>query len=372
MSVREIPEELLVHPSVFAVEDEYQIMVPVDLEKGEFLVSARVGENEYFYETNGIRPSATELHRICIPMEELDANKSYTVILRKIIVRKEYFTQTEKPKEYSYSFRPIEKETDIRIYHLADTHNYVEAAIKTALIPGKPDLLVMNGDIAHGCSAVKDLMVLYRITSGVTEGEIPCVFSRGNHDLRGKLAERIADYTPTRDGYSYYTFRLGSVWGVVMDCGEDKVDCCDEYGYTVACHQFRLKETKFLKNLSGYDDPLVKYRLVVCHNPFIKSFEPKFDIEIPLFTEWAKILKETVKPHVMLSGHLHECMVIRPGDPLDVKGTPCPVIVASNCIDVDGNPNGHLGGTITLNPDKITVVCNDSKGELGMKDTILL
>lgn len=371
MSVREIPEEFLVHPSVFAVEEEYQIMVPVQPEKGEFLISVRVGKQEYFDEVNGIRRSATELHRVAVPMTELDTYKEYTVIVRKIVVRKEYFTQTEEPNEYVYSFRPVEKEQDIHIYHLADTHNYVDAAIKTALIPGKPDVLVMNGDIAHGCSGLKDLMVLYRITSGVTEGEIPCVFSRGNHDLRGKLAERIADYTPTRDGYSYYTFRLGPVWGVVVDCGEDKVDSCDEYGYTVACHQFRLKQTEFLKKLSGYDDPTVKYRLVVSHSPFNKEFEPKFDIERPLFAEWGKILKETVKPHVMLSGHLHECMVIRPGDPLDVKGAPCPVIVASNCIDLDGNPNGHIGGTITLNPGNIAVVCNDSTGAIGMQDTIL-
>ena len=127
MSIREIPEEFLVHPSVFAVEEEYQIMVPVQPEKGEFLISVRVGEQEYFDEVNGIRRSATELHRVAVPMTELDTYKEYTVIVRKIVVRKEYFTQTEEPNEYVYSFRPVEKEQDIHIQLLGQSHNHMDA-----------------------------------------------------------------------------------------------------------------------------------------------------------------------------------------------------------------------------------------------------
>ncbi len=371
MCAREIPEGFHAHPSVFAVENEYQIMVPVKTQ-GEFLISVRVGENEYFDESNGIRRSNTRVHRIPVPMSALDAAKEYTVITRKIIERKEYFTSTEEPQEYVYGFRPLEKETDICFYHLADTHNYVAPAVQAAQVTGKEiDVLLLNGDIADGCGRFECLFKVHEIASGITEGEIPCVYARGNHELRGKYAEHLAEHMPTRDGYSYYTFRLGPVWGVVVDCGEDKEDYCDEYGHTVACHQFRVKETEFLKNLSGYDDPSVKYRVVVSHNPFVRKCEGVFDVDADIFAEWAKILKETVKPQVMFSGHMHTCFVIRPGDSLDIKGAPCPVIVASMCKSLDEDINGHVGAVITLQPDRATVVCNDNHGAIGMQDTVL-
>ena len=371
MCARELPQGLHTHPSVFAVENEYQIMVSLKT-AGELLVSVRVGEQEYFYEVNGVRCSETRIHRIRVPMEALNAAKEYTVITRKMVERKEYFTETEEPNEYTYAFYPLEKETDIRIYHLADTHNYVAPAIKAAQVAGeRPDILVFNGDIADGCGRYECLFKVHEIASGIAEGEIPCVYARGNHELRGKCAEQLANHMPTQDGYSYYTFRLGCIWGVVIDSGEDKEDSSNEYGHVVACHQFRVRETEFLKKLSGYDDPSVKYRLVISHNPFVRKCEGPFNVDADIFTEWAKILKETVKPQLMLSGHTHTCFVIRPGDPMDAKGTPCPVIVASMCKSLDGDVNGHVGATITLQPDRATVVCNDNLGTIGMQDTVL-
>lgn len=371
MAIREVPQEFHAHPSVFAVESEYQIMVLLKTE-GEYLVSVRVGDQEFFDESNGIRRSNRKIHRLCVPTALLDSKKEYTVIARKMVERKEYFTETEEPVEYTYSFHPLEKETDIRIYHLADTHNYVVPAVKAAQLCGeKLDVLVLNGDIADGCGTEKAFVKVHEITSGITEGEIPCVYARGNHELRGKMAEHLAEYTPSRDGYSYYTFRIGCIWGVVLDGGEDKEDSSKEYGHVVACHQFRVKETEFIKNLSGYDDPSVKYRVVLSHNPFVRKCEGVFNVDADIFTEWAKILKETVKPHVMFSGHTHTCFVIRPGDERDEKGTPCPVIVASMCKSLDGDINGHVGATITLQPDRATVVCNDNQGAIGMQDTVL-
>lgn len=371
MCAREVPEGFQAHPALFAVDEEYQIMVPVETEGG-YLISVRVGEQEYFDEVNGIRRSDTKLHRVRVPLAALNAAKEYTVIVRKIIERKEYFTETEEPKKYTYTFRPLEKTTDICIYHLADTHNYVAPAIKAAQAAAEtPDLLVLNGDIADGFGRFECLFKIYQIASGITEGEIPCVYARGNHELRGKYAEKLAEYMPSRDGYSYYTFRVGCVWGVVVDCGEDKEDSSPEYGNTIACHPFRVKETAFLKKLSGYDDPSVRYRLVLSHNPFIRKCEGVFNVDADILTEWAKILKETVKPHLMLSGHLHRCTVLRPGDPEDAKGAPCPVVIASIDKDLDGNLNGHTGAVITLQSDHATVVCNDSTGAIGLQETVL-
>ena len=50
-------------------------------------------------------------------------------------------------------------------------------------------------------------------------------------------------------GNTYYTFRIGSVWGMFLDCGEDKLDSHEEYGGTVCFHRFRERETAFIKDV---------------------------------------------------------------------------------------------------------------------------
>ena len=121
------------------------------------------------------------------------------------------------------------------------------------------------------------------IAGSVTKAELPVIFSRGNHDTRGIYAENIADHTPTDNGRSYFTVRLGNIWAVVLDCAEDKPDTNPEYGHTICCHEFRIEETEFLKKIAESPDteyaaPGVKYRLVIVHNPFCEPRRSPFDI----------------------------------------------------------------------------------------------
>lgn len=51
------------------------------------------------------------------------------------------------------------------------------------------------------------------------------------------------------NGDSYYTFRLGKIWGMALDCGEDKMDKDPEYGSTICCHAFRQQETAFIRQV---------------------------------------------------------------------------------------------------------------------------
>ena len=132
----------------------------------------------------------------------------------------------------------------------------------------------------------------------------------------------------------YYTFRVGPIWGIVLDCGEDKDDGHAEYGYTVACHPFRVKETEYLKSIianatNEYNAADVKYRLIVSHTPFMHINGKPFDIELDLYREWCKLLRENVKPHLMLCGHFHTIRIVRPGHAWDNLGEPCPVVIGS-------------------------------------------
>lgn len=330
------PEIFAAFPTVCAVDREYQIMIPV---RAECLMWAKVGDESFYDDSNGIMRSATMVHRITVPAKLLEREKSYTICYRKIIKRKSYATQTENEERATFAFRPVAPDaSELHIYQLADTHSLIEQPVRAASYwqqQGKTlDLLVMNGDIPEDCGTLENIAAPYQISGAVTKGEIPVVYARGNHDLRGVLAEKYAELTPSSQGRTYYTWRVGPVWGVSLDCGEDKADDNREYGCTVSCHAFRLKETQFLQQLATRGDeefaaPGVKLKIVLCHAPFAEKFSPPFDIEEEIYRTWCKILRESVKPDLMLSGHMHKCYVTLPGEKKDHKGQPCPVVVGS-------------------------------------------
>ncbi|MBQ4613182.1 MAG: metallophosphoesterase [Clostridia bacterium] len=358
-----VPELLYTHPTVFAVGKDYQIMVPV---KRDTLMSVKCGDEEYFDDSNGIMRSKCMIHRFNLPQAVLDEAKEYTLCCRPIIDRKPYFPETEDLQTFTYAFCPLEKTQDIRIAHLSDTHGLVEPPVARALLDGKPDILLLNGDIADHSGNEENMLVLFRLASAVAEGGVPCVFSRGNHDLRGALAERLEQYTPNANGNSYYTFRIGCVWGVVLDCGEDKVDEHEEYGHTVCCHAFRKRETAFLEQVIAdaaqeYAADGVKYRLVVSHVPFTRHNRPPFDIEFDIFDRWVSLLREHVKPQLMLCGHVHKNVLYLPLGENDAHGQQWPVVVAS----VPKKDEAYFSGAhITLNADSATVEIKDNADNL--------
>ena len=363
---------LAAFPTVCAVGNEYQIMIPVNQET---LMRIEVGGDSFYDESNGIMRSACSVHRIAVPQKKLDVFRSYTVCYRIVRERKPYFTETEDEIRINFPFRPLLPDArKIRIYHLADAHSLIDIPIKTASYWGKDlDLLVMNGDMVMDCGSLEYIAAPYRISGAVTKGEIPVLYARGNHDLRGVLAEKYAEMTPSKDGKTYYSFRVGPLWGISLDCGEDKTDDHAAYGNTICCHSFRLKETDYLKKITEFPDtefnaPDVRFRIVLSHVPFPQNLKDPFNIEIPLYTEWCHILKTKIKPDLMLSGHMHKCYVIRPGDSLDHKGTPCPVVVGSF---VDWEDKKYAGAAIELTPEKAEIFFTNQDCKVTGRDTIL-
>lgn len=321
---------LLYSPAVFAVGENYQIIVPVDRES---LFWVRVGDTDYYDESNGVMRTRTRVHRVSVPMEELDRAGSYTVFEKEMLERRPYFPVSREETRTVYPFYPVRTACP-RVFHAADVHNRSAEAILTARCAGPVDMMVMNGDVPEDSSRPENFNTIYAIAESVTHGSIPIVFARGNHDLRGTLAESIVDFIPAEHGNTYYTFRLGPVWGIVLDCGEDKDDDHEEYGGTVCCAAFRRRETAFIRQVIAraareYAAEGVRVRLVVCHNPFVHRDKPPFDIETDTFAEWIALLREHVKPQMMLSGHTHRIELHMPFDGWDTNGSLCPVLVGT-------------------------------------------
>ena len=180
--------------------------------------------------------------------------------------------------------------------------------------------------------------------------------------MRGIYAENISEYTPVENGNSYFTFRLGSLWGVVLDCAEDKVDGHEEYAHTVCCSDFRRRQTAFLERIieraeEEYQADGVQNRLVICHNPFTRQLKPPFDIEKELYTKWAELLRLHVKPDLMICGHLHTLETRPVGHDADHYGQPCPTVIG-------GRPTkeGFFGCGYVIDDDRFTIVFTGSDG----------
>ncbi len=360
------------NPAIFAVDKYYQIMMPCEK---ACLFYVKVGNKCYYDESNGIMCSRNKIHKVEVPVNELDNAEEYTVCIRPIIKRKAYFTKTGKILEKTYKFYPI-PENNIRAYHISDAHNFIKEPLKAAEAFGSIDFLILNGDVIEDSSRPSKFMNIFKLCSHLTKGEKPSVFSRGNHDLRGNFAEKFADYTPSHSGNTYYSFRLGNIWGILLDCGEDKSDDHAEYGFTVACHVFRERQTEFLKNIiknkeNEYDAEGVKHKIVISHNAFSHRYHPPFDIEQDIFAEWSELLRENVKPEIMICGHAHELNVYYPENRnWNNNGSICPVVIGGTV--KKRKPIYFAGCGYVFNDDRIEVTFTDSNGKILKKETIYI
>ncbi|MBE6600152.1 MAG: metallophosphoesterase [Ruminococcaceae bacterium] len=367
-----IPKEFVTTPIVYAVKDTYQIIVPVSCET---VMWVKVGDRCFYDDSNGILRSASSTHKITVPQQLLNKEKKYTVCYRIIYERRPYDTDAGDVMYYESDFRPVEN-TPVHIYHIADAHNNVGQPVAAGSYFGdKLDLLILNGDIPNHSGDIKYFTAIHEIAARLTNGEIPVVFSRGNHDTRGIFAEKIEEHTPTDSGRSYYTFRLGHIWGIVLDCGEDKCDNDPAYGHTICCSDFRQRQTEYIKSVianckSEYEAEGVENRIVVCHVPFTEKFEYPFDIENDTYTEWARLLREHVHPQLMLCGHTHNAYISRVGGEKDDKGQPCTVIVASKTNKKDPEALFY-GGAITLYSRCCNVKITSDSGHIMIDENIV-
>ena len=370
-----LPEYMLAYPTVFAVGSNYNIFVPFD---AEVIMRVKVGGRVYYDDCNGILRSNTNMHKVELPMCELNAAGEYTVVYKKMIERRPYFPTSEEERELTVKFKPVPNSGNIHLYHIADAHNLVKEPVDAGSFWGDDlNLLVLNGDIPNHSGDIKNFNAICEIASGITKGQCPAVFARGNHDTRGIHAEDMPNYIPTMNGRTYYTFRVGSVWGLLLDCGEDKVDMHKEYGGTVCFHHFRIAETEYIKRVienakNEYAAEGVVHKLIISHIPFTHINEAPFDIEQELYAEWTRMMRDYIHPDLLLYGHYHCTEIVKPGGRFDSLGQPCTAIIGSEPIfDKEKSGNAFVGCALTLMENgKKRVIFNDNKGAIHLDEIV--
>lgn len=358
-------------PTVCAVEEDYEILIATRT-RGMALVE--VGDEVYHDTRAGVCRAEADFFKIRVPQSALDAAKKYTVVFRPSLGKKSYFTTFAHHEAVTFAFRPIENTEGIRIYHVADVHGYFGNAQKTVSYFGDAtDLFVINGDIAE-VNSEEDYLGTLAFLGEIGGGEIPMIFSRGNHDTRGRLSERFTEYFPAVGGNTYYTVKVGALRALVLDCGEDKPDKGPEYDNTEGVpekyrglnrfHDYRRAEARFLASLAAKGEKFDFAVTHVCPNMTTFNRDDIFNIEADVYAEWTKSL-EALGIKFMLCGHYHKCFLLLKDDARNIVPHKYPIVVASAV-----KPDDFLGGAITYYPDHLDVAFTNMKHEVVGEHTV--
>ena len=364
-------------PVVCAVNRDYHIMVPVN---GETLMRVTVNGRDYFCHSNGVRRTDVPVQRFIVPMKELDAAKAYTLHYRKVISRMAYACIKGKTVSKTYSFRPVSDPSELHVYVLSDCHGLGKEATEAAAYFGDSlDLLILNGDVSSSCMTIDEALLPFDIAYAVTKGSVPCVITRGNHDLRGKYSERLHELMPTDNGRTYYQVCLGPLWLLVLDCGEDKNDDHREYGGTAAFHTMRQEESRFLRSLfndpaAGYLSSGVREKIILSHIPVThrnrgeEKGERPFDIEDELYSGWIDGINRNVKPDLCIAGHLHRNTVWEIDGPENHRRIGCPVLITG--VPKHGKHRNCSGAAVVFSDRSIVVSFTDRHHNISEEITI--
>ena len=152
---------------------------------------------------------------------------------------------------------------------------------------------------------------------------------RGNHDTRGAFAEHLLDYVGNDKGCTYFPIRLGRLWFVLLDAGEDKPDEHEEYGDIADYSAMRQAQIEMLEEIidnpdKEYKADDVELRIALSHVPLhcSKNFPE-------MFAKWTELLNK-MGIHVMLAGHTHRVLFTTPeNSPFDIPKHNFPCVECS-------------------------------------------
>ena len=288
-------------PVVYAVEDTYQIVFSTNHPAAAWV---EVDGEKYFDLFAGSMKSEDTVHKITVPQEKLDGAKGYSIHAEKMIYRGPFGGFKEKEISKSYSFRPVNSTDGLVFYTITDAHHARTGAAEAALSVENLDFLVILGDSVGMVEYEADVQFSNRLAHDVTGGEIPVVYARGNHEIKGAYAEQLHQYVGSKNGGFYYWFTLSDVFGITLDLGEDHNDGWWEYYGTDQFTLYHNEQTRFLEELVStkpYGD--YNYTLVACHIPiqFVNSRKDHVEVK----AAWTELLNQ-INPDLAVYGHQHD------------------------------------------------------------------
>ncbi len=303
------PCNLSYEPVVYAVEDEYQIVFSTSDNSVGWV---NIGGKEYYDLYAGSMKSADKVHKITVPQSVLDEAGSYAVNYRQMIYRGPFGGYLGQLQTQHYEFRPVDSSDGLNYFALSDVHEAVDAAA-TAATWENTDFIVLLGDLVSMVETEKDVQLANELAFKITGGEIPVIYARGNHEIKGEYAEELYKYVGSKDRQYAYTVTLGDddVFAVVLDMGEDHEDDWWEYYETAKFDRYRQEQTEMLEEvLEGGEYENYRYRMMLCHIPVV--YVDKNGYFESFRNDWTALLNE-MDLDIGLSGHKHVMWPLLPG-----------------------------------------------------------
>ena len=288
-------------PVVYAVEDTYQIVFSTNHPATAWV---EIGGESYYDLYAGSMKSKDTVHKITVPQEKLDAARAYSIHAEKMIYRGPFGGFKGKEIRKAYAFRPVNTADGLVYYTMTDVHHARKGAVAAALAVENLDFLVILGDSVGMTDYEKDAQFSNLLAHDVTGGQIPVVYARGNHEIKGAYGESLYKYVGSKNESFYYWFTLSDVFGITLDLGEDHDDGWWEYYGTDRFALYHQEQTQFLRELAEakpYDG--YRYTLVACHIPiqFVNSRKDHEDVK----AAWTELLNE-IQPDLAVYGHQHD------------------------------------------------------------------
>lgn len=294
---------------VYAVEDDYQIVFSTS---DNAIGWVKIDGECYYDLYAGSMRSADRVHKITVPQAILDAAGGYSIHYRQMIYRGPFGGYLGAEKSKSYNFYPVDTSDGLNYFALSDVHEAVEAAAKATETRKDLDFIVLLGDLVSMVETEKDVQLANELAFRITGGQIPVIYVRGNHEIKGEYAEELYKYVGSKDQQFAYTVTLAdTVFAVVLDMGEDHEDEWWEYYGTAKFDLYRQEQTEMLEEiLENEEYASYPYRMALCHIPI--QYVDKHGYFETFRNEWTGLLNE-MDVDIALHGHKHVLWPFIPG-----------------------------------------------------------
>lgn len=264
--------------------------------------------------THGMMNTNSRINTVTLTNLKPNTNYFYKVFSKQIVDFRPYkitFGDTISSKTYPFkTLNPKEKEVSWLV--LNDIHDRPESFKELIeLNQNKPyDFVFLNGDMFDYQTDENQIINHLLNPCSLFSTEKPFMFVRGNHETRGKYSRNLLDYYYNYDKKEYYSFKMGPVFTIVLDTGEDKKDSHPVYGGTVNYDSYREEQAIWLeKQMKSKAFKNAPFRVVMMHIPHYHSDEEHGTTECRrLFGT----LFEKYKIDLFIAGHTHEYGIFEP------------------------------------------------------------
>ena len=245
-----------------------------------------------------LQPGATYWYRVCAT--QILQNQSYS----------KTFGRTERTRFYRFTL-PADTVRSFTALVFNDLHcvRSVEQAMARLADSIPHDFVVFNGDcLPEPADRRQALDAVHALADAFDAAETPCIFLRGNHEIRNAYSSgmlSLFDFGPA--GTTYHAFSWGDTRFVLLDCGEDKPDDTWVYYGLNDFTAFRRDQAAFLADeVRSRAYRRAARRVLIHHIPlwFSDAAHDPGGESAPCRELWAPVLAKA-PVDLAINGHTH-------------------------------------------------------------------